>query len=422
MKITCQSCQSKYTVSDEKVQGKTVKIKCRKCGATIIVNSSGATSQSGADAGAAVEGSFLVNVTEGDQRTMSLQELVAAYNEGVVTADTYVWSDGMADWQPLSGVDSVVAALNGGAPAEVSAALDSASYSGGASFEPTPTPMAAAPVAADPPRAAARRDPARRSADLFGGGMAAQTAQDAVATSAPLFSAPAAGGLTGQREENSTLFSLSALTAKAGSATPSAPTRTTATKEDSGLIDLRALADAGAAPAPAANLVPDHAGLFPLGVPQVAAPVASIAPPSAVAAEPRSRAPIFILIALLAICAMIGIFFMVKGGGEKPAASADATAVAAPPPTAAAPTAAPTATASAVASASASAVASTDASAAPSAVAHGGKGGRGGARGGAKGGKAPGGDAPAATPKPAGKGNCGCAPGDLMCAMKCSAK
>ena len=35
MKITCQSCQSKYTVSDEKVQGKTVKIKCRKCGATL---------------------------------------------------------------------------------------------------------------------------------------------------------------------------------------------------------------------------------------------------------------------------------------------------------------------------------------------------------------------------------------------------
>ena len=139
--------------------------------------------------------------------------------------------------------------------------------------------------------------------------MAAQTAQDDVATSAPLFSAPAAGGLTGQREENSTLFSLSALTAKAGSATPSAPSRTTATKEDSGLIDLRALADAGAAPAPCGrHLVPDHAGLFPLGVPQVAAPVASIAPPSAVAAEPRSRAPIFILIALLAICAMIGIF------------------------------------------------------------------------------------------------------------------
>ncbi|NUN93934.1 MAG: zinc-ribbon domain-containing protein [Verrucomicrobiae bacterium] len=49
MKITCQSCQSKYTVSDEKVQGRTVKIKCRKCGATILVNSAGATNGGVAD-------------------------------------------------------------------------------------------------------------------------------------------------------------------------------------------------------------------------------------------------------------------------------------------------------------------------------------------------------------------------------------
>ena len=71
MKITCQTCQSKYTVSDEKVQGKTVKIKCRKCGATILVNSSGATT-SAADAVSIVTTagelgvSFLVNVAEGD--------------------------------------------------------------------------------------------------------------------------------------------------------------------------------------------------------------------------------------------------------------------------------------------------------------------------------------------------------------------
>ena len=47
MKITCQSCQSKYTVSDEKVQGRTVKIKCRKCGATILVNSAGGSMANG---------------------------------------------------------------------------------------------------------------------------------------------------------------------------------------------------------------------------------------------------------------------------------------------------------------------------------------------------------------------------------------
>jgi len=41
MKITCQSCQSKYNVADEKVQGKIVKIRCRKCGSTIVVQGRG---------------------------------------------------------------------------------------------------------------------------------------------------------------------------------------------------------------------------------------------------------------------------------------------------------------------------------------------------------------------------------------------
>ena len=40
MKITCQSCQAKYTIADEKVLGKIVKIRCKKCSSTIVVNGS----------------------------------------------------------------------------------------------------------------------------------------------------------------------------------------------------------------------------------------------------------------------------------------------------------------------------------------------------------------------------------------------
>src|SRR4051812_19166477 len=110
MKITCQSCQSKYTVSDDKVQGKTVKIKCRKCGATILVNSDGVTTNGAgitdavsSSGGGSADGamSFLVNVGENDQRSMSMAEIVTAYNGSVITPDTYVWADGMGDWQPL---------------------------------------------------------------------------------------------------------------------------------------------------------------------------------------------------------------------------------------------------------------------------------------------------------------------------------
>ena len=152
MKITCESCQSKYTVSDEKVQGKTVKIKCRKCGATILVGANGVTTSGAAgDPVSAVsttgEGSsYTVNVAEGDQRTMTMAEVVDAYNTQVITADTYVWADGMADWMPLGQVDAIVAALNAGAAPAPTAAAPAAAY--------TPTPVAA-PVAEAPVAAAA---------------------------------------------------------------------------------------------------------------------------------------------------------------------------------------------------------------------------------------------------------------------------
>jgi predicted Zn finger-like uncharacterized protein len=38
MKISCQSCAAKYTIADEKVVGKVIKIKCKKCSSTIVVN------------------------------------------------------------------------------------------------------------------------------------------------------------------------------------------------------------------------------------------------------------------------------------------------------------------------------------------------------------------------------------------------
>jgi predicted Zn finger-like uncharacterized protein len=429
MKITCQTCQSKYTVSDEKVQGKTVKIKCRKCGATILVNSSGATTTA---AGAAdpvsistsageLGVSFLVNVAEGDQRTMSLLEVVEAYNASVITADTYVWADGMGDWQPLGQVESIVSALNSGVAA---AAPEPAAYAA-----PEPTPYAAAPFAAaavsqpaaEPVhRPAARRDVGRRGPDLFGGGMAAEE----VATSAPAFNgrAPSPMASSGQREENSMLFSLSALTAKAApsASSSSSSSKSSGTKEDSGLIDLKALADSGGSSAQS-NLVPDHAGLFPLGAPQLAAPVMTApAPVASLPPPPASKTPIFIGVGVaVATLAIVGAFFAMKGTPPPPVATENTapTVAATPPPVVEPPPTATVATAVPTASASA-AVASAGKST--------GKSGSGKATPPAGGGAKTGGGAatPPATaaPPPVKKSSCGCAAGDLLCAMKCSAK
>src|SRR5258708_8036765 len=113
MKITCQSCQAKYTVADEKVLGKIVKIRCKKCSATIVVNGSGspaAPEQPRAYADPRPRESeepWTVNVADGDARTMAPLEIVSAYQSGVVTDDAYCWREGMNDWLPLRDIEQL---------------------------------------------------------------------------------------------------------------------------------------------------------------------------------------------------------------------------------------------------------------------------------------------------------------------------
>ncbi len=278
LKIACQSCQAKYTIADEKVVGKIVKIRCKKCGATIVINGNDPEATSPLPAGE-TGSEWTVNVAEGDQRTMTTDEIVEAYGQGVVTDDTFCWKDGMADWLPLREVDELASMVGGGgdetavahqpaggadfAPLSGRGFDDQATvpvqrenlaglfsgggggsnghaesngngaslFSGGAPSAPASQPQAA-------PAAARRVGGRAGGADLFGG-VATAGAEEDVMTSAP-HGAPQApiddGKLTGQRNENSVLFSLSALTSNSPKVEKEKPTA-----DGSGLIDIRAL-------------------------------------------------------------------------------------------------------------------------------------------------------------------------------------
>src|SRR5436190_4509193 len=115
MKIQCQSCQAKYTIADEKVLGKVVKIRCKKCSATIVINGNEQAAQAGAgdaqfDYANQSGDQWTVNVADGDQRTMTAQEIAAEYKTGTVNDETYCWKDGMADWLPLREIDQLYSA------------------------------------------------------------------------------------------------------------------------------------------------------------------------------------------------------------------------------------------------------------------------------------------------------------------------
>jgi len=437
MKITCQSCQSKYNVADEKVQGKIVKIRCRKCGATIVVNGTGGASANGAAPAADVGGAapagadaaaWHVNVSDTDQRTMTMPELVDAYNAGVVTQETFIWTDGMDDWKPLAEVEVVVNALHASAGQMAIGTPGAFETPGSAAYEPPapeqPAYQAPEPVAAmaapEPKRAAVQR---ARGRDLF----ATNVGDEGVQTSAPVvsagMSAPVAHeGPTGQRNENSVLFSLAVLTKSAEERPAASDSKTTATREDSGLIDLKALTAksesfnaSGGGGMAQADVFSAPIGLAqaPLGAPVGA--FGSMAPEA-----PKSKLPLIIggaggVVVLL----VLGVVLGMKLGGT-----------AAPPVPSALPVASvvPTTTASVDPSASVSAAA-TD-SAAPSASVASAKTGKGGVAPrpgpGVKPGPGVGGSSggavvppsPAPAPKKAG-GDCGCN-GDLMCLMKCS--
>jgi predicted Zn finger-like uncharacterized protein len=110
MKITCESCGAKYTIADDKVIGRKVKIRCKGCSTPIVVDGQklgpSAAPPGSPDAKAETllpqpSPDWSVNLSETDQRSMTTQQLVEAFQSGQVTPEAYVWREGMADWVPL---------------------------------------------------------------------------------------------------------------------------------------------------------------------------------------------------------------------------------------------------------------------------------------------------------------------------------
>jgi len=257
MKIVCDSCGTKYSIADEKVRGKVFKIRCKKCSHIIVVRG-GETGGPEAAAAPATEGGWHL-VIDGEQvGPIGDADVRTKIERGEVKGDTYTWKEGFADWVKLSAVPEFAALV----------AVDVAGIAaGGGELFPS---SAVAAASANGAERARRASGAGRS--LFGGGGAsdvfAAPASSARSGGGDLFGSAAAapaseesrwpssgaagaghdGGrvesLTGQRHENSVLFSLSNLQSLAMPASKPASTAASSSSltDGSGLIDIRAMA------------------------------------------------------------------------------------------------------------------------------------------------------------------------------------
>jgi predicted Zn finger-like uncharacterized protein len=442
VKISCPSCSAKYSISDEKVVSRLAKIRCRKCGATIVidgkVNPPQVTTSAGGDAADAPEpaesasAEYSIDFGEGDQRTLPVGEIVAAYNAGQITGETYVWADGFADWKPLSEVQDIVDALHSAAGSSPGSKPQAASAPMAA---PAPWEAKASQPIAE--RAAAR--PGRTGAsDLFGRADRAGSEEE-VATSAPE-PAPGIGGggnSTGSRNESSVLFSLSALTSAAkpsGTGSRSSginlASAGNASREDSGLIDLKALTAAAVKQEPSGSgglSAPAVAPLAaaPLGVAAplgLGSPIGGSLAGAELGAPQKSKTGLFIAIGIVVAAVIVALAVILKP--QPP------PIVVAPPPPAATPAPAPTPTPTPTLAATPPPTGSAASEDAPkddkkksttTAPVHRSGGATKKSSGSSSPAPAGGGDTPAPAPKPK-SNSCGCAPTDLVCNMRCRAK
>jgi predicted Zn finger-like uncharacterized protein len=197
MIVDCHSCGATYNISDEKVRGRRVRVRCKNCQAAIIVDgeqlaaedatrvyqptfnpkqktfdpktydsreeSTRVMSPAGPEWREPGPNDWTVNLSDTEQRTMTLEEIVNGYNAGAVTADAFVWREGMADWLPLLAADEIRTAIEAG---EATRVLSPASLRGAPRTEPSnfkPEPDSQIP--ASPPRGAARWNAARAAAE-----------------------------------------------------------------------------------------------------------------------------------------------------------------------------------------------------------------------------------------------------------------
>jgi predicted Zn finger-like uncharacterized protein len=277
MKIVCDSCGAKYSIADEKVAGKIFKIRCKKCSSVLEVRGDQTGAHPFGEANAPQdqggEATWYIVVDGGQKGPLGPIELSQLFAKGSVGLDSYVWKEGFDDWKVAGDVPDL-AQVFGGAAAQAKSAPgatdDTSAFDAGgdlfgdrngreptseidtssnmfAGFDESPTPTGSQ----DSPLAAAASDGSGASAGLgategglgFGGG--------AVGASTPQ-------RMTGQRNENSVLFSLTnlqQLASRGGSPSEAAPAAVSqqsasasaqsapqAAGEGSGLIDIRALA------------------------------------------------------------------------------------------------------------------------------------------------------------------------------------
>ena len=341
MKIVCDACQAKYSISDDKVQGKVFKIRCKKCSNIIVVRGGAGAAEpapapaqekdtrvydygyeGGDHAPAGDESVWHVVINQDQVGPMTAVDVQQRFSRGEIDSETYIWREGFSDWLPLAQVDTFAQLIAAGsAPPRGGAGSSGGAEAVASMFGGGEDP---APGRSDPGDLfAAAASNARHEddgGDLFGNKPAA----------AP--SSQANSKLRGERNENSVLFSLNNLAQLASdkpvaAASHAAPTSSSGAAtggsggEGSGLIDIRSMASAYLGGPGGGPSKPVSAGIgsiddLPVFGGGGFSEPAVIVPMSARATSNKLVYALIGSVGVLAVAAVIVVVVLLKGGDK----------------------------------------------------------------------------------------------------------
>lgn len=116
MNFRCEHCGRRYRLADEKVRGRSIRVRCKHCGHITALqgpNEAEPTDPTGAVRAEQEEltramPAWFILTREGQEGPLGADALLRGIRSGEVTLSTYLWRDGMAEWKRGSEVPELL--------------------------------------------------------------------------------------------------------------------------------------------------------------------------------------------------------------------------------------------------------------------------------------------------------------------------
>ncbi len=107
MRFTCEKCNAKYNIADEKIRGKIIKVRCKRCNTLLVIRDESHGGGGGFaedDQEDSFEPVWYCGLDGNEQGPLTLFDVEVGIRDGSITSDHFVWRDGMDDWLPIEQV------------------------------------------------------------------------------------------------------------------------------------------------------------------------------------------------------------------------------------------------------------------------------------------------------------------------------